>query len=130
MPALYYRALLRSGAERNFLFSLLCAANSAAVKMQSGKPVHNLAYQGVFAPQHFHELGLPDAAFSINGNRANGFVFDDFPPEGFARALRRAFALYARPGEWTEVAKRAMQQDFGWKASAEKYLALYQQVAC
>ena len=63
-------------------------------------------------------------------HRANGFVFDDFSPEGFARALRRAFALYARPGEWTEVARRAMQQDFGWKASAEKYLELYQQVAC
>jgi starch synthase len=62
-------------------------------------------------------------------HRANGFVFDDFSPEGFARALRRAFALYARPGEWTEVAKRAMQQDFGWRASAEKYLALYRQIA-
>jgi starch synthase len=61
--------------------------------------------------------------------RANGFVFDDFSVDGFTRALRRAFALYARPHEWTEVVKRAMQQDFGWQASAEKYLALYRQVA-
>ena len=60
--------------------------------------------------------------------RANGFVFDDFTAEGFARALRRAFALYARHDEWAGVARRAMQQDFGWKASAEKYLALYRKV--
>ena len=61
--------------------------------------------------------------------RANGFVFDDFTAEAFTRALRRAFALYARPEQWIEVAQRAMQQDFGWKASAEKYLALFRQVA-
>lgn len=29
--------------------------------------VHNLAYQGVFAPHHLRELGLPDASFSIEG---------------------------------------------------------------
>ncbi len=61
--------------------------------------------------------------------RANGFVFDDFSVGGFVRALSRAFALYARPEEWAEVARRAMQQDFGWKAGAEKYLVLYRQVA-
>jgi starch synthase len=60
--------------------------------------------------------------------RANGFVFNDFSAEDFTRALRRAFALYARPEEWTAVARRAMQQDFGWKTSAEKYVALYREI--
>ncbi len=60
---------------------------------------------------------------------ANGFVFDDFTAEAFSRALRRAFALYARADEWAEVVRRAMQQDFGWTASAEKYLALYRELA-
>ncbi len=60
---------------------------------------------------------------------ANGFMFDDFSNEGFARALRRAFALYARPTDWHTVAARAMQQSFSWHQSASKYVALYQQIA-
>ncbi|MDD2879464.1 MAG: glycogen synthase GlgA [Rhodoferax sp.] len=34
--------------------------------------VHNLAYQGVFAPIHFYDLGLPAHAFSVNGVEFHG----------------------------------------------------------
>jgi starch synthase len=34
--------------------------------------VHNLAYQGVFAPRHFFELGLPASAFSVDGLEFHG----------------------------------------------------------
>ncbi|MFZ3158980.1 MAG: glycogen synthase GlgA [Rhodoferax sp.] len=34
--------------------------------------VHNLAYQGVFAPIHFFDLGLPTYAFSVNGLEFHG----------------------------------------------------------
>jgi starch synthase len=34
--------------------------------------VHNLAYQGVFAPIHFFDLGLPAHAFSMNGVEFHG----------------------------------------------------------
>ena len=36
-------------------------------KVGSVFTVHNLAYQGLFAPRHFAELGLPAAAYGING---------------------------------------------------------------
>ena len=36
--------------------------------------VHNLAYQGVFAPIHFYDLGLPAHAFSVNGLEFHGQV--------------------------------------------------------
>ena len=62
-------------------------------------------------------------------HKANGFVFEDFSDDGFSRALRRTFTLYASPGEWAAVATRAMRQACGWQPSAAKYLALYQQVA-
>ncbi len=65
----------------------------------------------------------------LAGRKANGFVFDDFSNQGFSSALRRAFTLYARPDDWTTVTTRAMQQSFGWQTSAEKYLALYRQIA-
>jgi starch synthase len=34
--------------------------------------VHNLAYQGLFAPRHFYELGLPPAAFAVDGLEFHG----------------------------------------------------------
>ncbi|MDP9876778.1 starch synthase [Variovorax boronicumulans] len=36
--------------------------------------VHNLAYQGVFAPWHFAELGLPAPAFHMNGLEYHGQI--------------------------------------------------------
>jgi len=36
--------------------------------------VHNLAYQGIFAPWNFTELGLPGAAFQMNGLEYHGQV--------------------------------------------------------
>ena len=57
--------------------------------------------------------------------RATGFVFDRFDDASFGRAVRRAFALWARPAEWRRVQRRAMAQDLGWDASAARYLQLY-----
>jgi len=34
--------------------------------------VHNLAYQGLFAPRHFFELGLPASAFAMDGLEFHG----------------------------------------------------------
>jgi starch synthase len=34
--------------------------------------IHNLAYQGIFAPIHFYDLGLPAHAFSVNGLEFHG----------------------------------------------------------
>jgi starch synthase len=65
----------------------------------------------------------------LAAHRANGFTFDEFSADGIARAMGRAFNLYAQPEDWTVVATRAMRQSFGWRDSAEKYLALYRQIA-
>jgi starch synthase len=56
---------------------------------------------------------------------ANGFVFNEFTPQALERAIRRAFALYARPDEWRSVRQRAMQQPRGWDKAAAQYVALY-----
>lgn len=62
---------------------------------------------------------------NLDDDRATGFVFDAFDPEDYSRAVRRAFALYARPPDWHQVQRCAMVQDFGWDRSAHQYLALY-----
>jgi starch synthase len=60
--------------------------------------------------------------------QANGFIFDDFSQVGFERAMRRAFALYARRKDWADVVSHAMRQSRGWQRSAREYVALYQQL--
>jgi len=60
--------------------------------------------------------------------RATGFVFDDFAAADLTRAVRRAFALWARPTAWRAVRRRAMAQRFGWDAAATSYLALYREL--
>jgi len=57
--------------------------------------------------------------------RATGFVFERFDAIDLTRALRRAFALWARPRDWRAVRSRAMAQRFGWDAAAASYMALY-----
>jgi starch synthase len=57
--------------------------------------------------------------------RATGIVFERFEAADLTRALRRAFALWARPRDWRAVRRRAMAQHFGWDSAAASYLALY-----
>ncbi len=65
---------------------------------------------------------------NLANSSANGFVFDVFSDAEFARAMRRAVALYAIEKDWAAVTKRARAQLFGWDAGAAQYLALYRQI--
>ncbi|WP_213779136.1 glycogen synthase GlgA [Caballeronia sp. dw_276] len=56
---------------------------------------------------------------------ATGFVFEKFDRPSIVAAIRRAFALKARRPDWKAVIRRAMEQDFGWEASALRYADVY-----
>ncbi|MDN3576519.1 glycogen synthase GlgA [Chitinimonas viridis] len=56
---------------------------------------------------------------------ATGMLFERFEQADFDAAVRRAFALYAKPQAWREVRRHAMQQHFGWAGPAKAYQALY-----
>jgi starch synthase len=59
-------------------------------------------------------------------DQVTGFLFDEYTPEGLRMALARATGLYeGDPEVWKEHVIEAMNRDFGWAASAEKYLDLY-----
>mgnify|MGYP001289374564 FL=1 len=60
---------------------------------------------------------------------ATGVVFDRFDADDMRSAVRRAFALYRRRPDWRSVQRRAMAQDVSWTASAERYAALYSELA-
>lgn len=57
---------------------------------------------------------------------ATGFVFEPDNAWVLGETIGRACALYHQNSRaWTEVQRRAMRQDFSWKASAGHYLDLY-----
>jgi starch synthase len=59
---------------------------------------------------------------------ATGFVFEKFDRQSIVAAIRRAFALKQRRLEWKAVVRRAMEQDFGWEASALRYIDVYREL--
>ena len=58
---------------------------------------------------------------------ATGFIFDRFEPGDYARAMRRAFALYRHPTDWERVRATAMRRPVDWATAAAQYIAVYQQ---
>jgi len=66
---------------------------------------------------------------NLDDGTATGFVFERFAVDDYVLALRRAFALFKRKGEWHEVQRRAMAQAFDWDAAAAQYVAQYERVA-
>jgi starch synthase len=84
-------------------------------------------------PLVHHVGGLADTVVDCSledmaNETANGFVFYDFDSQSMARAVRRAFALYARKAEWRAVCTRAMGQSLGWDTAAAQYVALYRRL--
>ncbi|MFK7848872.1 MAG: glycogen synthase GlgA [Rhodothermales bacterium] len=64
----------------------------------------------------FHELQ----------GEGNGFSFYEFAPHVLRDTILRALAAFHDKDTWKKIMKRGMTQDFSWKGSAEKYVALYE----
>ena len=71
-------------------------AASATPKVASIYTVHNLAYQGLFSAHHFGDLGLPEAAFAVDGLEFHGQI--SFMKAGlyFADRITTVSPTYAR----------------------------------
>ena len=57
-----------------------------------------------------------------------GFLFDDYTPADFTRAVMRAIDQFEEPDGWLEMMRTAMSRDFSWEQSAAKYLNVYRRV--
>lgn len=76
--------------------------------------------------------GLADTVFdatpeAIGAGIATGFIFDQADPADLLAALQRAIDHYQQPRVWKRLIFQGMQQDFSWRQSAQRYLALYRQ---
>ena len=84
-------------------------------------------------PLVHHVGGLADTVTdasleNLADDTATGFVFHHFDRVSLVAAIRRAFALKQRRLEWKAVVRRGMSQDFGWEASALKYVDVYREL--
>jgi starch synthase len=57
-----------------------------------------------------------------------GFLFDDYTPADFTRAVARAIDQFEEPDGWLQMMRAAMSRDFSWEQSAAKYLSVYRRV--
>lgn len=57
-----------------------------------------------------------------------GFLFDEYSSEDLLRVARHVMDRYHDTPAWEQMMRSAMQQDFSWDRSAEKYLAVYRRI--
>lgn len=71
--------------------------------------------------------GLNDTVTGFNPMEltGNGFTFYSFNADDMCDAIYRAIGTYQNKREWISLIANAMSCDFSWKASAEKYMELY-----
>jgi starch synthase len=63
---------------------------------------------------------------TLAGGTATGFLFGEPTGGALADAAERAIAAYRDPTTWQALQRNGMARDFGWRASAERYIELYQ----
>lgn len=74
--------------------------------------------------------GLAQTVKGYNKNKdtANGFVFTQLSGRALTSKVKKAFQVYQNKIEWQNLIKNAMQTDFSWDKSAQKYIKVYQQL--
>lgn len=74
--------------------------------------------------------GLEDSVehYNTETKSATGFKFFDYDHSSLTDAVRFALEVYRDKPAWIQLMKNGMKQDFSWKASAKKYIALYRKV--
>jgi len=72
-------------------------------------------------PLVFKTGGLADTV-----NKDNGFIFDNYNKEQLLKTIKDAIKAFSDKKKWNALVKKAMQFDFSWEGSANKYIGLYE----
>jgi starch synthase len=72
-------------------------------------------------PLVFKTGGLADTV-----REDNGFVFDKYTKEDLTQTIKQAIKAFQDKKGWLTLIQKAMQNNFSWRESAKKYLALYE----
>ena len=69
--------------------------------------------------------GLYDSIKPYGTEDSNGFTFNNYTAHELLFTVKDALKLYSDKEEWAKLVKRAINTDFSWDKSADKYLELY-----
>jgi len=71
--------------------------------------------------------GLTDTIQDFNPltSKGTGFLFSDYTPSALQDAIKRALCVYTDMDKLSKMIINAMNMDFSWKRSAERYIELY-----
>jgi len=67
--------------------------------------------------------------WTVRAGSATGFAFHEPSAAAMLECLDRAIGLSGQQTRWRRMRGRAMTLEFGWEASARRYLALYRKLA-
>ncbi len=75
--------------------------------------------------------GLADTVTDCNDiniadKTASGIVLRELSAEGLLEAIDRALSYFQQNAQWKNIQQAGMTRDFSWKASAQRYVELYQ----
>jgi starch synthase len=66
---------------------------------------------------------------TLANKTATGFSFQAYTAHALYETVKWALELYRhRPDDFHAIVRRAMEKDWSWDRSAEKYAALYRQI--
>lgn len=63
---------------------------------------------------------------TLAAGQANGFSYASEQPAALEETLRRACGTYRQPDIWRQLVSTGMRQDWSWRNSAPKYIAMYE----
>lgn len=74
--------------------------------------------------------GLRDSITDASASRANknnstGFLFRNATVDALLEAITRALGIRRSKKRWMTMVRTAMREDFGWEASAQRYVSVY-----
>ena len=74
--------------------------------------------------------GLDDTVidWDARSRTGTGFKFEEYSSDALVIAIRRALAAWSDRPTWQALVGQTMRQDFSWRASAQRYAALYEDV--
>ncbi|MBR2891458.1 MAG: glycogen synthase [Bacilli bacterium] len=72
--------------------------------------------------------GLADSIKDFSLAKGNGYVFDNINADELLAKVKQALADYEDKALWAKHVKAAMACDFGWTASAKKYVEMYEEL--
>ncbi len=74
--------------------------------------------------------GLVDTITDVDDKSASGpgtgFLFENYTEEALQKTVERALEYFDNYRQWRPIMERAMEQDFSWTRSAERYAKLYE----